>query len=215
MSESPLSEALLEEGAHGEGQTADPRYAERLKQLGAPLWKRILNVQLPYQWNLKRLHPARCLDVGCGLGRNLGHLAAGSVGVDHNSKCVEIARLRGLAAYTPKEFLASGVGERSFDSLLFAHVLEHLARADAETLLLQYLPFLKVGGKVIMITPQEAGFRTDPTHVRFVDFSGLRAHATRLNLLVQRQFSFPLPRWAGRNFPYNEFVCVATWPGPP
>lgn len=101
----------------------------------------------------------------------------------------------------------------SFDSLLLAHVLEHIAREEAERLVRDYLPFLKVGGKVIMITPQEAGFKSDPTHVRFVDFSCLENHAANLDLRVERLYSFPFPRWVGRAFPYNEFVCVATWPG--
>jgi SAM-dependent methyltransferase len=203
----------IEAGLAGGGvePTADARYAQRLDRLSAPAWKRTLNVQLPYQWNLRRLRPGRVLDIGCGIGRNLRSVDKASVGVDHNSTSIEIARSRGLAAYTPAEFFALGERNASFDSLLLAHVLEHLPERDAEALMRNYLPFLKSGGKVIMITPQEAGFRTDPTHVRFVDFSGLKDYATGLDLRVERAFSFPFPRWVGRYFPYNEFVCVATW----
>lgn len=190
--------------------TTDPQYAERLERLSTPAWKRILHVQLPYQWNLRRLRPGRALDIGCGVGRNLESLGA-SVGVDHNPTCVTMARSRGLLAYTPQEFFSSGI-QGAFDSLLLAHVLEHLQKSDAEELLRTYLPFLKSGGKVIMITPQEAGFKTDPTHVRFVDFAALTGLASSLNLRVDRTFSFPFPRLIGRYFPYNEFVCVATWP---
>ena len=45
-------------------------YADRLKAR-LVWWKRALDVQAPYRWNLRRLKPGFMLDVGCGLGRNL------------------------------------------------------------------------------------------------------------------------------------------------
>jgi hypothetical protein len=42
--------------------------------------------------------PPEC-DVGCGLGRNLGHLDGNGVGVDHNAESVAIAQSRGLRAF--------------------------------------------------------------------------------------------------------------------
>jgi hypothetical protein len=62
---------------------------------------------------------------------------------------------------------------------------------------------------VVFICPQEKGWATDDTHIRFVDFDGLQALCRDLGLTVERQFSFPFPRPAGRVFPYNEFVLVA------
>src|SRR5215468_2590796 len=88
--------------------TEDRRYAARLiHQQEAILWKRWLDVQAPYRWNLRRLSPGFTLDIGCGIGRNLLHLAGDGVGIDHNAHSVEIARSRGLAAFTPGEFQAS------------------------------------------------------------------------------------------------------------
>lgn len=187
--------------------TTDPLYAKRLERLGSIWWKQLLDVQRPYRWNLKRLNLGRTLDVGCGVGRNLKNLGRHSVGVDHNLQCVAEARAIGLTAYTPDEFF-SAANPASFDSLLVAHVLEHLSEADADDLLRTYLPFLKSSSKVVLITPQEAGYKTDATHVRFVDFQTLREHARRANLTVGRLFSFPLPRLSGVIFPYNEFVAV-------
>jgi SAM-dependent methyltransferase len=47
----------------------------------------------PYRWNLHRLLGGRrVLDAGCGIGRNLVGLEAGSVGVDHNPHSVEHCR---------------------------------------------------------------------------------------------------------------------------
>ena len=53
-------------------------------------WKKALNVQAPYRWNLRRQRLGRTLDVGCGIGRNLETLDPGSVGVDHNEHSVAV-----------------------------------------------------------------------------------------------------------------------------
>jgi SAM-dependent methyltransferase len=180
-------------------------YADRLVDLQEPRWKRALDVQRPYRWNLRRLKPGRMLDVGCGSGRSLAHVSD-AVGVDPNEICVRVARCRGFEAYTPSEFTFP---KESFDSLLVAHVLEHLTAAQAHDLFLDYLPYLKPGGQVIMLTPQEKCFSMDRTHIRFMDFSTLADLAQEWELAVERAFSFPFPRWAGRIFPYNEFVLTA------
>lgn len=201
----------LEDGTGS--RTAGRSYAERLSRLETAPWKRWLDVQRPYRWNLRRLQLGDVLDVGCGIGRNLVNLGGG-VGVDHNAESVDTARRRGLTAYTTTEFAhCPDAVERRYDTLLLAHVLEHLGTDVADDLVRAYLPYLRPGGRVLFITPQEAGFRTDDTHVRFVDTAGLREHADRLGLDVERSYSFPLPRAAGRLFPYNEFVLLARYAG--
>src|SRR5689334_18506356 len=136
--------------------TADRRYAARLVTQEAAWWKRLLDVQAPYRWNLRRLQPGFTLDIGCGIGRNLLHLAGNGIGVDHNAHSVEIARARGLQALTADEFRASPFNAPArFDSLLLAHVVEHMDESQAIALLQSYLHTLKSGGKIIIITPQE------------------------------------------------------------
>jgi 2-polyprenyl-3-methyl-5-hydroxy-6-metoxy-1,4-benzoquinol methylase len=194
--------------------TADSEYTDRLRRLGGIRWKQVLDVQAPYRWNVRRLGLGQTLDIGCGLGRNLLHLDGRGVGVDHNADSVAVARSHGLEAYTVEEFLQS---ERavpaSFDSLLAAHVVEHMSEQDAVAMLRGYLTYLKPQGKLCLITPQEVGFRSDTTHVRFVDFEALARLSRALDLDVVRQFSFPFPRVVGKAFRYNEFVQLSAAPG--
>lgn len=196
-------------GAMHGNDTADAAYCERLVRLGGARWKRVLDVQRPYRWNLRRLHLGATLDAGCGIGRNLAHLPAGSAGVDHNAESVASARAAGLPAYTVAAFEAAFGGKRQFDSLLVAHVLEHMDERGAHELLGRYLRCVKRGGRIVLITPQERGFASDATHVRFLGFTELRRLAAAHALTEESAFSFPFPRPAGKVFAYNEFVFVA------
>ena len=92
--------------------------------------------------------------------------------------------------------------------MLVAHVLEHVDEAVGNALFDSYLPFVRPGGKIVVITPQERGFASDATHTRWVGFEGLRQHFDRAGVSVDRQYSFPLPGLAGRVFYANEFVSV-------
>ncbi|UAJ78500.1 methyltransferase domain-containing protein [Leifsonia sp. ZF2019] len=196
----------------GEG-TAGDEYAERLRRLDGSWWRRTLNVQAPYRWNIRRLRLGRVLDVGCGLGRNLAHLGNNGVGVDHNAASIEIARARGLTAFTSDEFPSTEYAvPGAFDSMLAAHLVEHLDADFAVSLLTDYLRYIKPGGRVCFITPQEVGYRSDATHVSFVDFDGLARLSERIGVRPERHYSFPFPRAAGKVFQYNEFVMVSRIP---
>jgi SAM-dependent methyltransferase len=189
--------------------TAEPGYADRLVRLQMAWWKRLLPVQAPYRWNVRRLRLGFTLDVGCGIGRNLAHIDGHGVGVDHNRESVKVARALGLTAFTPEEFEASPYARASvFESLLAAHVVEHLAEADGVQLLRRYLRYVRPGGRLVLITPQEAGYASDRTHVTCFDVPALDRLGASLGVQVDRAYSFPLPRWAGRAFRYNEFVWV-------
>jgi SAM-dependent methyltransferase len=193
--------------------TDDSRYTERLLRSDTLWWKRWLDVQAPYRWNLRRLEPGFTLDIGCGIGRNLAHLRGQGVGVDHNAASIALARKRGLLAFTPDELQATEYHRPGrFDSLLLAHVLEHLREQDAVELVRGYAPLLKPGGKLILVTPQEAGYRSDPTHVEFVDLAALERLIRAVGFRPVRGYSFPFPRLVGKLFTYNEFVAVGLKP---
>lgn len=189
--------------------TATKEYAEYLlKQELAP-WKQRLHVQLPYRMHLRRLKTGRTLDIGCGIGRNLMALE-NSLGVDHNPHCIDICHSRGLTAFLPDTLHEHAEEYRgSFDSLLLSHILEHMQPADAIALLLEYLPYLKPQGRIIIITPQEAGYRADKTHVTFIDFPKVDTVFKAVGAQRREGYSFPFPRRVGHFFKYNEFVSIA------
>lgn len=188
-------------------------YTRRLTTQSGRRWKRLLDVQAPYRWNLRRQHLGRTLDVGCGIGRNLVALDTGSVGVDHNPSSVAVARSRGLSALTVDDWQRRSDSFRhAFDSLLLAHVIEHLPRQEARDLLLDYLPALRPAGRVMFICPQERGYRSDPTHVEWTTGEDLQALAEDVGLRPRRWKSFPFPRTTGRLFRYNEFTLIADKP---
>lgn len=188
-------------------------YARRLIERGSVPWKRFFNVQAPYRWNLRRMDLGRTLDIGCGIGRNLPTLAPGSVGVDHNPTSVGMARECGLDAMTVDDFFASDAMDlASFDGLLLSHVIEHMTAEAGARLVQTYLPYLKPGGKVLFICPQERGYASDPTHVRWTTGKDLERLAQDVGLVPGPWTSFPLPRAFGRGFTYNEFNEIARKP---
>ena len=189
--------------------TSGSWYTERLRSRPEAAWKRIM--PNPYRWNLRHLGLGRVLDVGCGVGRCLGFLDGNGVGVDHNPSSVAECQARGFEAFTPEEF-----GVRRFplfDSLLLSHVLEHLDADSGEGLLRSYLPYVRPGARVVLITPQEAGQRSDPTHVRFVDAEAARTLLTTTGASELRVRSFPFPRPVGRIFVHNETIASGTLAG--
>ncbi|HEX5402724.1 MAG TPA: methyltransferase domain-containing protein [Pseudonocardiaceae bacterium] len=191
--------------------TENSDYTERLMRLEQPLWKRALDVQAPYRRKLRELFGDRdVLEIGCGLGRCLGHLAPHGVGVDHNKHSVQVCRDRGLTAFTTDEFFDTEYAKPGrFGGLLAAHLIEHMPRPEAVRILGGYLEYLAPGALVVFICPQERGYSADPTHVAYTDLDGLADVAGQLGLTVRERLSFPLPRFAGKVFPYNEFVVVA------
>jgi SAM-dependent methyltransferase len=188
-------------------------YAARLMRQQTVPWKRLLRVQVPYRWNLQRLQPSRTLDIGCGVGRNLVWLSADSVGIDHSAAAVAACRRLGLRAFTPEEFPHQESAKHgSFDSLLCAHVLEHMSLQAGIACIGDYVPYLKPRSRIILISPQEAGFVSDPTHVEFMPPEKLLQVLEHHGFSASGSYSFPFPRWAGRYFRYNEFVVVGERP---
>ncbi|MCL3817335.1 class I SAM-dependent methyltransferase [Aeromicrobium wangtongii] len=190
-------------------------YTDRLKRVGGQRWKQVLDVQRPYRWNARRLLGDRhVLDVGCGIGRNLEHLSPNAVGVDHNASSIRECRARGLRAFTTDEFFGDFESHRgAYTGLIAAHLVEHMRPEQAVEILRSYSDALAPKARVVLICPQEKGYASDETHVTFSDLDTLSSVARDCGWTVQKQFSFPFPRPAGKVFRYNEFVLVAEAPG--
>jgi SAM-dependent methyltransferase len=190
--------------------TKDAEYTRRLLRVQGARWKKLLDVQAPYRWNLRRLRPGSTLEVGCGVGRNLSHLRGAGVGIDHNPHSVEACRRAGFVAFTPDEFSRSQhCATGHFDSLLLSHVAEHMKFTDFVELVRMHVDLLKPDGRILVMTPQEAGFRSDPTHVEFFDFPKIRAAVEQVGFSPVKEYSFPFPRAVGHVFRYNEFVSIS------
>jgi SAM-dependent methyltransferase len=191
--------------------TATGAYSDHLEAVQTARWKRY--APNPYQWFLRHAGLGFTLDVGCGIGRSLGYLRGDGVGVDHNAESVRRCRDRGFSAFLPEQFLRSPFARPGrFDSMLVSHVLEHLTIDEGATLLRTYLPYVRDGGTVLLITPQERGHVSEETHVTFLDGRALTSLCLGAGLGLRRNGSFPLPRPAGRWFKYNESIVAATVP---
>ena len=168
-----------------------------------------MGIQKLYANQIIRLQPGLVLDIGCGIGRLLEHLPD-AVGIDHNPHSIGVARQRSFQAFTVQEFRDSKLCvDQSFDSILLAHVLEHLTPLESLQLITSYLALLKPQGKLIIVCPQEAGYRSDETHTHFLDFSAIEEICRGLGFEIESQKSFPFPRFMGRLFRYNEFIVSA------
>ena len=193
------------------GSTRDPAYTDRLMasvQRSSGI-RRL--AQLPYRRHIRAMHLGRVLDVGCGVGRNLVFLDGNGVGIDHNSSSVQVARSRGLIAYSTDEFPQSADAvDGAFDTLLVAHVLEHMGEAEARALLTTHIRYVRRGGSVVAICPQQRGQASDPTHVTALPAPRLRALLESCGVTVAAIHSFPFPTWMGRIFTHNETVARGT-----
>lgn len=189
--------------------TKESAYANRLVNLQNKNWKKRIKFLNPYRYHLSTICKGQVLEIGCGIGRVLDFIPQRSIGVDHNEKAVEICKAKGLNAFTSEEFLLENVYKKeSFDTLLFSHVLEHMTFKEAQELLNIYLPFLKKGGIVILITPQLKGYESDPTHIENMDIQTLQRLAKTLLIQEKDNYSFPFPSYFGKYFIYNENVFI-------
>lgn len=93
-----------------------------------------------------------------------------------------------------------------------SHVAEHMTIDAAIELIKEYLPYVRPGGQLIVFTPQEVGYRSDPTHIEFIDFPKLKMLVELTNCTHERLYSYPFPRIVGKLFRYNEFVLTAKTP---
>jgi SAM-dependent methyltransferase len=113
-------------------------------------------------WGLLRLWADQkgleVLDVGCGFATTSGRIQAMGnrvTGIECSARALAVAGTR-LERTIPMDLqdlaaLCQNLGEKSFDALIFADVLEHLA--DPTVVLKAYLRLLRPGGTVLVSLP--------------------------------------------------------------
>ena len=190
--------------------TTSKEYSNWLHQIQKSPLKLLLKKLNPYRIHLNRIVRGSTLEIGCGIGRVLGFLGKRAVGVDHNTHAINYCKQLGYNAYTVDSFFnGNHAQENLFDTILLSHVCEHMTVKESFKVINQYLYTLKKNGKLILITPQEKGYESDPSHIEYINFKKLEYLCKNLNMKIINKYSFPFPRSFGKFFIYNEFVVHA------
>lgn len=95
----------------------------------------------------------KVLEIGCGNGNLLNHLATLGwqvQGIEPDRKAAEISRRRNLPVMCG-ELSEHSFAPQSFDAIIMSHVIEHIA--DPIRLLQTCRQILKPGGRLVMLTP--------------------------------------------------------------
>jgi SAM-dependent methyltransferase len=186
-------------------QTQSHFYFERLKKLQFRFFKTHLILFNPYRIAYKVILKGNVLEVGSGIGRVLNYIRPRGIGVDHNVESVNFSKSRDLEAYSYAEFCDT-FSFKTFDTLLYSHIFEHVNDSDQLALLKQYVSYLKPKGKIVVICPQEKGFKSDSTHIRFVSRIDIVNFLLNNGFSNVKSISYPLPSIFGSTFVYNENI---------
>jgi ubiquinone/menaquinone biosynthesis C-methylase UbiE len=132
----------------------------------------------------------RVLDVGCGTGGVLAHLAdaAAVVGIDRSPEAVAHCRRRGLMQTAVSDGHRLPFADRTFDAVLLLDVLEHFA--DEQALLAEVRRLLRPGGMMLVSVPAYQFLWSEHDevlhHVRRYTAPRLRAALEGARLAVER-----------------------------
>lgn len=110
------------------------------------------------QMLLEHSRPGRLLDVGCGDGTflNLMRSKGWEVdGVDFDPKAIQTAKQKYNLTLRHGDLISAALPAESFDAVTMSHVVEHLA--DPIGLLVEIRRVLKVGGRLVVTTPNTDG----------------------------------------------------------
>jgi SAM-dependent methyltransferase len=143
--------------------------------------------QVNEDWNRDVLefyvsHFAQCLrvlDVGCGQGQFIELLSTngvGAVGIDIDSRMIELCRGKGLDVVETDLFDYLGREKEQFDGVFSSNLIEHLPMEDALRFVQMSFDALSPGGVLLIATPNPGSlivhlheFWRDATHVRLYD----------------------------------------------
>lgn len=153
--------------------------------------------------------------MGCGVGELLRKLPAGSIGFEVNPVAVNFCNQTGLNVkhYDPVkddyrfDMIETGV----YSSFTMNHVLEHLENSEKEIKKIFESCFRLGVKKIVFTVPGKKGFKSDATHLSFIDLNYLRIHGLLTNeyfhLVKNKYFPF---NWkaVGNFFTHNELRLI-------
>ena len=136
------------------------------------------------------------LDIGCGLAPYLARYTDISLGIDACEANVGVCRRKGIQTIWAD--VNAFVQEKAFDTVLLAHVLEHLSEPN-RALENAYLS-TKIGGRIIVIVPGLVSFLVGLNNLvghkqfineQYVDYYLLRKGCRKLKSYTFPPFGFP------------------------
>ena len=155
------------------------------------------------------------LDLGCGIGELLEKLPKGSLGTEINQESIAYCRQRDLDVIyydlLEREISFTFLPRNHYLTCIISHVLEHFSAP--QNVLENLFPALAEIGvqKIVVVVPGLRGFKSDPTHKKFVDYAFLYRHNlfhTDFYTVTQNRY-FPLNiSSAGKVFTHNEWIVV-------
>jgi 2-polyprenyl-3-methyl-5-hydroxy-6-metoxy-1,4-benzoquinol methylase len=149
----------------------------------------------------------KVLEIGCGNGNLLNHLATLGwqvQGIEPDRKAAEIAIHRNLPVMCG-ELSEHSFAPQSFDAIIMSHVIEHIA--DPIPLLQECLQLLKPGGRLVMLTPN-----LNALGHRWFGRNWLHMDPPRhLNLFTQESITAACKMAGGINISCKTTIRDANW----
>jgi SAM-dependent methyltransferase len=155
------------------------------------------------------------LDLGCGIGELLEKLPKGSLGTEINQESISYCRQQHLNVIyydlLERDISFAFLPRNHYLTCIISHVLEHFS--TPQNVLESLFPALAEIGiqKIIVVVPGIKGFKSDPTHKKFINEAFLHHHnlfQTNFYAVNQtRYFPFNIAS-AGKIFTHNEWIVV-------
>jgi SAM-dependent methyltransferase len=158
---------------------------------------------------VKYLAGRSVLDVGAGAGEFVGKDPVRFVGIDIDSKLVEICRAKGLRVQRMNA-LTLDFPDGSFDAVHAAQFIEHLGPAEAAIFLGEAARVLRSDGVVFLTTPGVRNVWNTFSHVRPYPpaaFVKLLASPTE-NYLKAEEFGLTIEGYWGNRFYFRNRILV-------
>jgi trans-aconitate methyltransferase len=148
-------------------------------------------------------------DLGCGLGSFLRFCQKRNIaakGYDNNQNMVELCKQQGLNV----EFASVlEIPDTTLNACFCDNVLEHLTQEEIEQFFAHIKLKMAVGGRLVVVVPGKAGYKTDPTHKTFVTYALMDEVCRRHGLKLAKTFYTPLNYGFVAKFLYlNMLVLV-------